>query len=123
MSENTICRRSQLSGLLSFRAAKKPFISLKNQKVRIEFEKAHRHWAINDWKRLLWSNQSKYNLKGPDGNLKVHRPNHMNAKEYQGILESNFLSFHDTLADKNLVFQQDNAKVHIGNSLNQSRVV
>ena len=36
--ENTVCRRLQHSGLLSFRAAKKPFISAKNRKARNEFE-------------------------------------------------------------------------------------
>ena len=65
LSENTVCRRLQLSRLLSFP---------KNWKARIEFANAHRHWTINDWKRVLnQSDESKYYLKGPDGNLKVRR--------------------------------------------------
>ena len=74
VSENIVCRRLELSGLLRFRAPKKPFISPKNRKARIELANAHKHWTINDWKRVLWSNESKYDMKGPDGNLKVCRP-------------------------------------------------
>ena len=74
MSENTVCKRLQLSGLLSLRAAKKPFNSPKNRKAGIEYTNVHRHWNINDWKRVLWSDEPKYNLKGPDENLKVRRP-------------------------------------------------
>ena len=74
MSENTVCRRLQLSGFLSFRAAKKSFISPKNRKARIEFANSHKHWTVNDWKRVLWSDKSNYNLKGPYSNLKVPRP-------------------------------------------------
>ena len=55
VSENIVCIRLQLSGLLSFRAAKKPLISPKNKKARIEFP----NWTINDWKRVLWGDESK----------------------------------------------------------------
>ena len=43
-----------------------PFILTKNRKARIEFANTHSHWTINDWKRVFWSDESKYNLKGPD---------------------------------------------------------
>ena len=69
VSENIVCRRLQLSGLLTFRVAKKPFHFSEELKARTEFANAHRHWIINDWKRVLWGDESKYNLKGPDGNL------------------------------------------------------
>ena len=49
-------------------------VSPKNQKVRVELANTHRYWTINDWKRVLWSDEPKYNLKGPDGKLKVRRP-------------------------------------------------
>ena len=49
-------------------------ISPKNRKVRIEIANAHRQWTINNWKRVLWSDESKCNIKGLDGNLKVRRP-------------------------------------------------
>ena len=73
MSENTFCRRLQLSEFLSFRSAKIPLISLKYRKARTESPNAHKHWSINDCKRVLWNNESNYNLKGPDSNLKVCR--------------------------------------------------
>ena len=57
----------------AFRAAKKPHISPNNQKARIKYANSNRLWTINDWKRELWIDESIYNLKGPDGILKVRR--------------------------------------------------
>ena len=89
MFENTVCRRLKLSGLLSFRATKKTFISLKNRNVRFEFANAHRHWTINDWERVLWSDKSKCNLKGSDDNLKVRRRKgkHLDPKYIRGTVK------------------------------------
>jgi transposase len=44
-SVRTIRRRLQAGGLYGRRAVKKPFISEKNRKVRIEWAKAHLNWT------------------------------------------------------------------------------
>ena len=48
-------------------AAKKPFISEKNRKARLEFAHAHKNWAIEQWSHILWSDESKFNLRHSDG--------------------------------------------------------
>jgi transposase len=67
VSESTVKRRLLLAGLSSYRAAKKPFISPKNRKARLEFAKRHLYWTVEQWRRILWSDESKFNLKGSDG--------------------------------------------------------
>nr|CCA24980.1 PREDICTED: similar to predicted protein putative [Albugo laibachii Nc14] len=44
-------------------------ISVKNQKKQLEFAKIHQHWTIDDWNRVIWSDESKLNRFGSDGRL------------------------------------------------------
>lgn len=74
VSERTIRRRAVEAGLFSRRPAKKPFISAKNRKARLEFAKAHLDWSVQKWKTVLFSDESKYNLKNSDGIRRVRRP-------------------------------------------------
>ena len=39
----------------------------KHQKRRLEWAKAHQHWTTNDWKAVVFSDESKFNLFGSDG--------------------------------------------------------
>lgn len=75
ISDRTIRRRAVEAGLLSRRPAKKPFISRKNRVARLEFAKAHLNWTVDKWKTVLFSDESKYNLKNSDGIKRIRRPN------------------------------------------------
>lgn len=74
ISTRTICRRAVESGLKAYRQAKKPFISLKNRRARLEFAKEHVDWSKEKWMTVLFSDESKFNFKGSDGNQHVRRP-------------------------------------------------
>ena len=50
-------------------------ISKENQIKRLNFAKAHIHWTAQQWKNVLWSDESKFNLIGSDGNQRVRRTN------------------------------------------------
>jgi transposase len=56
-------------GLQAKHKIKKPSISVKNQKKRLEFAKKYRHWTVHDWNRILWSDETKVNRFGSDGRL------------------------------------------------------
>lgn len=66
-------RRLQQAGLKGCIAAKKPFISEVNRKKRLAFAKAHKDWTVADWGRVLWSDESKFNLVASDGVRYVRR--------------------------------------------------
>lgn len=74
ISSKTVQRRLREAGLFSRRAAKKPFISKKNQKARLNFAKKYLYWSVNDWRKVLFSDESKFNIFGSDGIRWVHRP-------------------------------------------------
>ena len=75
-------QRLRDAGLFGRRPAKKPYIKRKNQKARIRFAMEHRHWTTKQWSRVVWSDESKFNLFASDGIRYVRRPNgeRMNVK-------------------------------------------
>ena len=71
VSSRTIGRRLVDVGLLFRRPARKPLISKKNQIKRLSFAKAHIHWTAQQWKNVLWSDDSKFNFIASDGLQRV----------------------------------------------------
>lgn len=74
VSTQTVCRRATEAGLGCYRSAKKPLITKKNRNARIKFAKEHLNWTRQMWNTVLFSDESKYNLRGNDGRLFVRRP-------------------------------------------------
>lgn len=69
----TVRNRIHDAGFKARVARKKPFISKKNEAARLKWAKEHSTWTIDDWKRVIWSDESKFNLFGSDGIVKVWR--------------------------------------------------
>lgn len=67
-------------------AHKKPFISCRNRKKRLEFAKKHVTKPLSFWESVLFSDKSKFNIHGSDGRVMVWRkPNqHMLSKNLCG---------------------------------------
>nr|CDJ88331.1 Transposase domain containing protein [Haemonchus contortus] len=74
ISRRTVARRLNGAGLIGRRPAKKLLISPKNRKARVEFARRHLHWTSNDWSKVLFTDESKFNLFGSDGTEYVRRP-------------------------------------------------
>lgn len=75
ITARTVRDRALKAGMRSRKVAKKPFISPKNRKARIEFAKTHLHWSVEEWRKILFSDESKFNLKGSDSKkISVRRP-------------------------------------------------
>lgn len=74
VSSRTIRRRLVEEQLIARRPAKKPLLSKKNRLARLEFARTHLHWTLHDWKRVCWSDESKFNMFNSDGIQYVRRP-------------------------------------------------
>ncbi|GFS76839.1 HTH_Tnp_Tc3_2 domain-containing protein [Trichonephila clavipes] len=61
------------AGYSSRVARKKPFISLQNQKKRLEFAKTHLLKTDNFWKKVIFRDESKFNICGSNGRRAVWR--------------------------------------------------
>ncbi|GFV49360.1 transposable element Tc1 transposase [Trichonephila clavipes] len=73
VSAETVRNMIRHAGYSSRVARKKPFISLQNQKKRLEFAKTHQLKTGNFWKKVIFSDESKLNIFGNDGRRPVWR--------------------------------------------------
>lgn len=81
---HTIRRRLVDAELFARRPAKKPFISSINRRKRLDFARRHIHWTSEQWAKVLWSDESKFNLFSSDGIHYVRRPpGHRYNPKYQ----------------------------------------
>ena len=60
-------------GLNSCVALRKPLITKANQKKRLWFAREHKDWTVEDWKKVMWSDESRLTLFQSDGSIRVRR--------------------------------------------------
>lgn len=73
ISHDTVDRRLKEAGLYAYVSRKKPFISAINIKKRLEWCIAHQSWNVDDWKRVLWCDESPFTMSY-HGRVFVRRP-------------------------------------------------
>lgn len=73
VSKWTVCRRLDEAGLRSRRPAKKPLLTQKMRNARLQWAKARSYWSKRHWGDVIFSDESKFNLIGPDGGARVRR--------------------------------------------------
>lgn len=64
VSVSTVKRRLREKGLFGRTAVKKPLLRSVNKKKRLQWARAHKHWTIADWNKVLWSDESKFEIFG-----------------------------------------------------------
>jgi hypothetical protein len=67
ISRQSLSRELHNAGMRAKMKKKKPAISPKNRKERLAFAKSHKDWTVEDWKRVVFSDESKINRFGSDG--------------------------------------------------------
>jgi Transposase/DDE superfamily endonuclease len=67
LSAQTVRRNLKAAGLKAVAKKKKPFLSKRHRKARMDFALAHQHWTVEDWKKVVWSDETKINRLGSDG--------------------------------------------------------
>lgn len=73
ISDRTVRRRLREADLHSHFARKCPLINNKNKKKRLEFAKKYANQSMEFWKRVLWTDESKFKLFGCKRRLRVWR--------------------------------------------------
>ena len=73
-------RHLKKMGLKAVVKKKKPLLTKKHRKDRLDWAYEHRHWTENDWK-VIWLDETKINRLGSDGRKWVWK------KENEGLTE------------------------------------
>ncbi|EIE83958.1 hypothetical protein RO3G_08663 [Rhizopus delemar RA 99-880] len=67
VSTVTVRRTLHNAGLGAIEKPKKPLLSAKNIRSRLSWCMAHKDWTVDDWKRVIWSDETKINRFNSDG--------------------------------------------------------
>src|SRR5215469_2041447 len=54
-------------GMMAVVKRKRPLLTEKHKKERLDFAIAHQDWTLEDWKKVVWSDETKINRLGSDG--------------------------------------------------------
>ena len=46
---------------------KRPLLSQRHRRERLDFAISHKDWTVEDWKHVVWSDETKINCLGSDG--------------------------------------------------------
>jgi transposase len=67
VSRDTISRALTSFGYAARVKAKKPRLTINQKKSRLAWAKAHSTWTIDDWRKVLWSDETKFTLVNSEG--------------------------------------------------------
>ncbi len=67
LSAQTVCNGLKDTGLKAVVKKKRPFLSKRHRRERMDFALAHQYWTVEDWKKVVWSDETKINRLGSDG--------------------------------------------------------
>jgi transposase len=67
VSKWTVRRVLQKAGLKSQKKEKKPKLSAKNIKARLDFANQYRDWTVADWMHVIWTDETKVDRFCSDG--------------------------------------------------------
>ena len=73
VSKSTVNCRLVAAGLNGRISRRKPLLTQRHRRLRLEFARQYQCWTVDDWKRVLWSDESKFNLFHSDGRTYVRR--------------------------------------------------
>ncbi|GBM33787.1 Transposable element Tc1 transposase [Araneus ventricosus] len=73
VSEHTIQRTLLDMGLCSRRPTGVPLLTKLHHQLRLLLAREHRDWTMDEWKRVAWSDESRFLIHDVDGRVRVRR--------------------------------------------------
>ena len=67
LSADTVHRGLKRAGMKAVVKKKKPVLTQRHRRARLDFALAHQYWTLEDWKKVVWSDETKINRLGSDG--------------------------------------------------------
>ena len=73
ISTRTVIRRLHHQGMRARRPIKRPQLTLRHRHARFDWSHDHLGWTIRTWRRIHWSDESRFLLRPADGGARVCR--------------------------------------------------
>ncbi|KAG8284281.1 hypothetical protein J6590_108265 [Homalodisca vitripennis] len=73
VSDQTVRNRLREAGLRSRRPARVPRLTVRHKRARLQFARDHRRWQLRQWRKVMFSDESKFTIFGNDGRVRVWR--------------------------------------------------
>ena len=67
LSTRTVSRHLKKAGMKAVVKRKRPFLKKAHRKARYDWALAHQHWTVEDWKKVVYADETKINRFGSDG--------------------------------------------------------
>ena len=67
ISVKTVCRALKKAGMKAVVKRKRPMLTKRHRRERVDFALAHKNWTVDGWKRVVWLDETKINCLGSDG--------------------------------------------------------
>ena len=67
LSIQTVHHTLKKAGMVAVKKQKRPFLSKRHRRERLDWALAHQHWTVEEWKKVVHSDESKINHFGSDG--------------------------------------------------------
>ena len=67
LSANMVHHHLKEVGMKAVVKSKHPLLSARHHKAYLDFAYAHKAWTMEDWKKVIWSDETKVNHLGSDG--------------------------------------------------------
>lgn len=67
LSAQTVRRELKKAGMKAVVKKRKPLLKPRHKRARLQWAEVHKHWTLEDWKRVVWSDEAKVNRLGSDG--------------------------------------------------------
>ncbi|KAK1791249.1 hypothetical protein P4O66_013265 [Electrophorus voltai] len=75
-TERRVRNRLLEAGLKSCKARKKPFINEKQRRARLKFAKDHKDWTVEDWSKVVFSDECNFQLCETPSHVMNNAPCH-----------------------------------------------
>ncbi|XP_067943292.1 uncharacterized protein [Watersipora subatra] len=73
LAPSTVCKSLRDNGLRGCKARRKPLSSSQQKKARLQWAKDHVNWSPEDWRAVLFSDESTFTVQNHSGNNYVRR--------------------------------------------------
>ena len=67
LSCETVCWHLKQAGMKAVVKKKHPLLSQCHRHAHLDFALGHQHWTVDDWMKVVWSDEVKFNRLGSDG--------------------------------------------------------